>query len=311
MDYDYVQKSRERNMKTSHSLTRALLGVWVCSLFALVPASGTDECPSFEEPPKRPAWAQPTFAQNHKATYNFEKYKEESPVEWEFLGYTSKELHDRYDAMSPCGPEPARFWFHGCGGIDGGGFIDVRYGEDGKVEEAWYCFTGCTYTSCGKHFTDKTEALKHAIARATKNLQEHITEKSAIPYGLRRQLKTRARAYTALGKVDLAALDLKRMKLLEPVAARYDNVGKAFSGGSINVPLVKLTKEFERNGFQTKKLSSRKYKFFKPKGPSMIVTANSRQIVKGEEAVWLLQEEIEKEAVKIISSASSPALNEN
>ncbi len=288
-------------MKKTHALSRALLGIWVCTLFAFVPASGTDEKKTSDGPTERPAWAQSSHAPS-KSNYSWKKFKVEAdPAEWEFIGYTAKELHDRFDKMSPCEAQPTRFWFHACGGIEGGSFIEVKYGADGKVTEAWYCHTGCTYTDFGKHFSDKTEALKHSIERTTKKLQEDLTRKSAVPSSLSRQLKTRAKAYEALGKTELAKRDLKRAELLVPIMERYENAGNVL-GGTIYAPLDKLSKEFERNGFQTMKLSSSKYKFFKPNGASCVVTANGRQIVKAEEAIWLLHEEIEKEAIKVIGS---------
>lgn len=283
-----------------------LLGLIVFGvLFAVTPAPSIAEGSEQESTQKeRPAWAIPSHA-IPKSNYNADKYAEESPAEWEFLGYTAKELHDRYDPMSRCQPEAKRFWFGGCGGIEGGTFIEVKYGADDKVTEARCCYTGCTYTHYGKYFGDRNEAIKYAIARCTKNLQEHFERKKAIPGELRRQLKTRARAYTALGNAELAALDLKHRDLLLPVMVRYDSAGDPCAG-TIHAPLGKLSKEFARNGFQMQRLSARKYKFFKPKGPSFVVTANSRQIVPAEEAVWFLQEEIEKEAVQILKSASSP-----
>lgn len=288
-------------MQPSRSLTRALLGAWISTLFAFVPASSTDETIHTGEPKERPAWAQPSHAPS-KTGFIGEKYKDEAdPAEWEFLGFTAKELHDRFDKISPCEAQPTRFWFRGCGGTEGGSFIEVKYGADGKVEEAWHCFTGCTFTHFGKHFSDKKEAMKHAIERTSKGLQEDVTEKSAIPSSLRRQLKTRAKAYEALGNTKLAARDLKRAELLVPIAERYENAGKVL-GGTIYAPLDKLTKEFERNGFQTQKLSKRKYKFFKRNGASFTVTANSRQIVEAEEAIWFLHDEIGKEALRVLRS---------
>ncbi len=275
-------------MKTSKSLTKALLGIWVGSLLAFVPAFGNG----------RPDWATPTFGQ-HKTSYNAEKFREEAPAEWEFLGYSAKELHARYDEMSSCQPEPTRFWFHGCGGIEGGGFIEVKYGEDGKVEEARYCQSGCTYTYFGKYFGDKTSAIQNAIDRNTKNIQDHIERNAAVPVSLCRQLKSRAKAYNALGKPDLAARDLQLVERLTPLVARYDGAGDVLKG-SLDVPLNTLAKVFERNGFQMEKISAHKYKFFKVKGSSFVVTANSRKIVKGEEAVWFLHDEIGKEASQVV-----------
>ncbi len=165
-------------MKVSHLLLPCtlLLGVfWFGSLCAFVPASGSEDSKNSQTATagdktsersttsKRPAWAQTTTALP-KPGYKGDRYREEAPAEWEFLGYTLKELHDRYDGMSPCQSEPERFWFHGCGGIDGGGFIEVKCGAAGTVEEAWYCTTGCTYTSGGRHFTDKNEALKYGVS---------------------------------------------------------------------------------------------------------------------------------------------------
>ncbi len=282
-----------------------LLGLFLsASLTAFAPASANAEGSGQENTQKeRPAWAIPSHAE-HKSSSNHKKYSEESPAEWEFLGYTAKELHDRYDAMSPCQPESTRFWFHGCGGTEGGSFMEVKYGADDKVEEAWYCFTGCTYTHYGKHFADRNEAIKFAIARCTKNLQEDIEKKRGMPTNLLRQLKSRARAYKALGNTELAALDLKCIERLAPVLARYNSAASPCAG-TVYAPLNKLSIEFERNGFKVQKLSERKYKFFKPNGPSFVVKTNSSQIVKAEEAIWFLHEEIEKEAVKVLGSASS------
>ncbi len=49
-------------MQPSRSLTRALLGVWISTLFTFVPASSTDETRHTGEPKERPAWAQSSHA---------------------------------------------------------------------------------------------------------------------------------------------------------------------------------------------------------------------------------------------------------
>jgi hypothetical protein len=49
MDYDYQMKSREKSTKKTHTLSSALLGIWVCTLFAFAPASGTDTTKSTDE----------------------------------------------------------------------------------------------------------------------------------------------------------------------------------------------------------------------------------------------------------------------
>lgn len=235
-----------------------------------------------------------------KPNFNASKYWEDNPDEWQFLGYTAKELHDRYDTMSPCKSEPSRFWFGGCGGIEGGGFMQVKYGSDGKVDEVWQCASTCTATLEGPHFKEKATALSYAYEKATRNLQDAICKGTADPSQLRRYLKSRARVMSALGNLKPAAQDRKRIDALAPFAARVEAAGNVMQNGSVYAPLERLSIEFKRNGFQMKLLSPRKYKFFKPNGPSITVTANKKQIVDAEESVWLIEEEIGKEAVKVL-----------
>ena len=86
------------------------------------------------------------------------------------------------------------------------------------------------------------------------------------------------------------------VSFLAPAAAKYESISSL--SPTIYVRLGKLAKEFERNGFQMKKLSARKYKFFKPGGSSFVVTAGKNNIVQAEEAEWFLRDEISKDAVK-------------
>ncbi len=282
-----------------HQLRVFLLGAFLAHNCTLSAAAKTEDfAPGPDK--QRPQWARLTHG-IPKDNRNSQAAKEESPQEWEFLGCTAPELHSRYDSLSSCQPEPARFWFHGCGGIEGGGFIEVKYGEDGKVIEAWQCSSGCTYTSCGPHFTDKQEALQYAVKRATKDLTSTAKGESISIAAARRILKVRVKANRELGNKDLADSDLKVIDRLAPLLAREDAAAKIVSG-SIWAPLARVQEEFKRNGYDMRELSPGKYEFFKTGSKAFVVTANRRNLVRAEEAVWFLDEEIGKEAKRLIST---------
>lgn len=286
-----------------NSLRILLLGIFLANACALSAAAKTEDfAPGPDK--ERPEWARLTHGtpKHNRSSESSQSAKEISPQEWEFLGFTAPELHSRYDKFSSCEPEQARFWFHGCGGIEGGGFIEVKYGGDGKVAEAWQCTSGCTYTSSGPHFTDRQKALQYAVARATKDLKFATDRDPVSIIGIRRILRTRAKANKQLGNEELAANDLKLLDRLAPLLAREDGAGNVVAG-SIWVPLPRLQQEFKRNGFEIKPIAARKYQFSKTGSKGFVVTTNSRNDVKAEEAVWFLQEEIGSEAKRIISSA--------
>ena len=292
-----VRSSQRRH----HQLHVFLLGAFLANTYTCTlsgAAKTEDFAPGPDKP--RPEWARLTHG-IPKDNRNSEAAREESPQEWEFLGCTAPELHSRYDSLSSCQPEPARFWFHGCGGIEGGGFIEVKYGDNGKVVEAWQCASGCTYTSCGPHFTDKQEALKYAVTRATKDLKSTSERESISIAGARRILKARVKANHELGNKDLVDRDLKVIDQLAPLLAREVATGKIISGSGW-APLARVQEEFKRNGYDMKALSPRKYEFVKSGSKGFTVTANDRNLVRAEEAVWFLDEEIGKEAKRLISA---------
>lgn len=227
-----------------------------------------------------------------------QSYPDFNPSEWQFLGRNIKDVRAEFDRLSPCQSAPDKFWFFGCGGIEGGGFIQVKYDTDGKVTEAWYCSSTCTHTWEGKHFSDKNLALKYAIAKSTKEIEAKIEDKSAYPSCLRRYLMTRAMAYAEIGDVDRAKIDYRRIDNLFQYESRYQRVRTLTIAHTVT--LARLEEEFAHNGFQKQKISPNKYRFTKGTNAPFDITIKNPHRVNVELATWCLHEDIARDAIKVM-----------
>lgn len=240
-----------------------------------------------------------------RAGFNCDMYAYLLPDEWEFLGKNCQELHDLYDKMSPCKLSKNRFWFGGCGGIEGGGFFQVEYGSDGLVNEVYYCASTCTSSFCGPRFTDRIEALNYAIYKANKELRDCFNSEiyeEPMPHQFYAALHSRLRAHAGLCKLPLCEEDAKSLELLKPLYVREKLLHRMIASAGKS-DLVKWKKEIQRNGIRIQSLSQNTYKLTDSSGKSFKLRANGLVVSNWEQAEWFVSCAISKEAKELMKTS--------
>lgn len=239
-----------------------------------------------------------------RAGFKCDMYAYLLPDEWEFLGKNCQELHDLYDKMSPCKLSKNRFWFGGCGGIEGGGFFQVEYGADGQVNEVYYCASTCTSSFYGPRFTDRIEALNYAIYKANRKLRDcfdsHVCEEP-MPHQFYTALHSRLRAHAGLGKLPLCEEDARSLELLKPLHVREKLLSRMIASAGKS-DLVKWKKEILRNGIRIQSLSQSIYKLTDSTGKSFKLKANGLLVSNWEQAEWFVSSAISKETKELMKT---------